>query len=694
MVSSRLSFRGFKPALPPAIRQDRETAALAKGAGASAAERAGRRRADVPLRCGVAWGRLVLARRDADEMEKPHSSTSWSLALIALGVVFGDIGTSPLYALRECLAHSGYVAGRDGVERVYGPISLMFWSLTIMVAFKYLTVLSRATAQGEGGMFALLSLLRDPAKAGRRGTGPLVLVVLFGAALLYGDGMITPAISVLSAVEGLKQIREGLPQSVVVAISVGILVSLFLVQRHGTARIGVAFGPIMVAWFAALAALGLYRFFEHPEVAVSLSPHWGIAYLAHHGSHGIVIMGMVLLAVTGCEALYADIGHFGPKALQRAWFSLVYPALVLNYLGQGALVIHDPAALEHPFFHLAPESLLIPLVVLATAATIIASQAMITGVFSLTQQAVQLGYLPRLKIVHTNPDIRGQIYMPQVNFLLLVACVALVAGFGSSSALASAYGLSVSMEMLLTSVLFFFVARRVWSWPLWKALLPALVFLAIESGYVAGSLAKFLQGAWFPVVVAIGIWIVMKTWTDGRGILFQAMQKGRLPVKHLVDDIRAERVVRVPGTAVFMSATAEGLPLALLHHLKHNKALHRQVVLLTVVFESVPRVAKERRDEVSEYHEEFYRVLLRYGFAEAPDVFKDLCAALARRTKVKPAGITFYQSREVLLTTGPGRMAGWRKKLFVILSRLSRPATGYFDLPPRQVIELGFQLEL
>jgi KUP system potassium uptake protein len=628
-------------------------------------------------------------------MEKPHSNSHWPLALMALGVVFGDIGTSPLYALRECLAHSGYRAGIDGVDMVYGPISLMFWSLTIMVSFKYLTILSHATAQGEGGMFALLSLLRAPDKNGRtRKTSLIVLVVLFGAALLYGDGMITPAISVLSAVEGLKQIQEGLSQNIVIGVSIGILVSLFLVQRHGTARIGVAFGPIMIVWFITLAALGVYRFLEHPEVIVSLSPHWGISYLLHHGSHGIVIMGMVLLAVTGCEALYADIGHFGSKPLQRAWFPLVYPALALNYLGQGSLVIHDPEAIEHPFFHLVPSPLLIPIVILATAATIIASQAMITGVFSLTQQAVQLGYLPRLKIIHTNPDIRGQIYMPQVNFLLMISCVALVIGFQTSSNLASAYGLSVSLEMFLTSVLFFFVARHHWAWALWKAGLPVALFLCIEFGYVAGSLVKFFQGAWFPLAVAALIWIVMKTWTDGRAILFQAMQRGRLPVKHLIDDIKADRVIRVPGTAVFMSATADGLPLALLHHLKHNKALHQQVVLLTVVFENAPRVPAERRSEIEEFHDEFYRVLLRYGFAESPNVFKDLCKALAGKGKIRPAGITFYQSREVLLTTGPGKMSAWRKKLFVTLSRLSRPATGYFDLPPRQVIELGIQLEV
>lgn len=515
-------------------------------------------------------------------MAEHKNSNSWTLALVALGVVFGDIGTSPLYALRECLAHAGYRPGEHGTDMVYGPISLMFWSLTIMVSFKYLSILSHATAQGEGGMFALLSLLRSKKKAlTPKSSAFVVLVVLFGAALLYGDGMITPAISVLSAVEGLRQLNTGLSQTVVVYIAVVIIFGLFLVQRHGTAKIGVAFGPIMILWFAALGGLGFYRFLEHPEVITALSPHWGFYYLTHHGREGIVIMGMVLLAVTGCEALYADIGHFGAKPLKRAWFILVYPALILNYLGQGSVVINDPAGVDHPFFKLVPQALLIPMIVLATAATIIASQAMITGVYSLTQQAVQLGYLPRLKIVHTNPDVRGQIYMPQVNFLLMVACIALVFGFQTSSALASAYGLSVSMEMLLTSILFYFVARRVWMWALWKALLPVILFVSIELCYVAGSLVKFVDGAWFPVAVAIAIWVLMKTWTDGRTVLYEAMQRGRLPVQYLVDEIKRERIIRVPGTAVFMSASADGLPMALLHHLKHNKALHQQVVLLT-----------------------------------------------------------------------------------------------------------------
>lgn len=626
-------------------------------------------------------------------MSEHKPSNNWSLALLALGVVFGDIGTSPLYALRECLAHAGYDPAQ-GLEMIYGPISLMFWSLTLMVAVKYLGILSHATAQGEGGVFALFSLLRSKTDAlSTKKMGVVTLVVLVGAALLYGDGMITPAISVLSAVEGLKEINPDFSKWVV-PIAVAILFALFWVQKNGTARIGVAFGPIMVLWFLALSGLGLYRFLEHPEVIYALSPHWGINYLIHHGLHGIVIMGMVLLAVTGCEALYADIGHFGRKPLQRGWFLMVWPALTLNYLGQGALVVSDPTAVENPFFRLVPQALLVPMIILATAATIIASQAMITGVFSLTQQAVQLGYLPRLRIVHTNPDVRGQIYMPQVNFLLMICCIALVIGFKTSSALASAYGLSVSLEMLLTSFLFYLVARRIWGWAFWKAALPVVVFSIIELGYVAGSLVKFLQGGWFPLAVAAGIWIMMKTWMDGRSVLYQAMQRGRLPVKHLVEELENNRIIRVPGTGVFMSASADGLPLALLHHLKHNKALHQQVVLLTVKFEDVPHIRAEARHEFEEYSPSFYRVVLRYGFTESPQVFDDLCEALRGKTKLKRNGITFYQSREILLINGPGKIAPWRKRLFVTLSRLSRPATGYFELPPRQVCELGIQLEV
>lgn len=629
-------------------------------------------------------------------MSDSKSSNNWPLALCALGVVFGDIGTSPLYALRECLHHAPYTVGDD--LAVLGPISLMFWSLIIMVSFKYLMVLSHATNQGEGGMFALLSLLRAAKDSfSPKVTSGFVLVALMGACLLYGDGMITPAISVLSAVEGLTQIDSHL-QPYVVPIACGILLALFVVQSYGTEKIGVAFGPIMVLWFFVLGGLGLLHIGDHPQILQALSPHHGIDYLLHHGQGAILVMGMVLLAVTGCEAMYADIGHFGRPPLVKSWFILVMPALVLNYMGQGAMILANPelstAPGFHTFFALVPKSMLVPTIILATMSTIIASQAMITGVYSLTQQAVQLGYLPRLKIIHTSPDVRGQIYMPQVNLLLMVSCIALVIGFGSSSNLAAAYGLSVSMEMLLTSVLFYFVARKNWKWPLWKALLPVLLFMIIEIGYVTGSLVKFFDGAWFPLAIALAMWIVMKTWTDGRGILRDAMMRGRLPVSYLIDELKNNRIIRVPGTAVFMSASAEGLPLCLLHHLKHNKALHKNVVLLTVKFDDQPKVSSDQRMEVDELHTEFYRVTLRYGFAETPEVFDDLVRALNTKGTIKPATISFYQSRELLHTTGPGKIARWRKKLFVLLSRLARPATGYFELPPRQVIELGIQLEL
>lgn len=611
--------------------------------------------------------------------------------MFALGVVYGDIGTSPLYAFRECLHHAPLKGDDLGV---LGPISLIFWSLSLMAMVKYLLTLTHATSQGEGGMFALLSLLRSQRDAfSPKVLFAAMLMALFGASLLYGDGMITPAISVLSAIEGLTLLNPKLGEYVG-PISIGILIGLFAVQRQGTAKIGVSFGPVMILWFLFLAALGLLHVGDSPRIVWALSPHYGVEYLVQHGPHGIVIMGMVLLAVTGCEALYADIGHFGRPPLIRSWFWVAYPALTLNYLGQGALVLSHPEFSNEPFYSMVPAGLLAPAIILATAATIIASQAMITGVFSLTQQAVQLGFLPRLKIVHTSKDVRGQIYMPQVNYLLLVACIALILTFKTSSNLANAYGLSVCLGMLLTTCLFFGVAWKVWHWPLWKALVPSLIFAVVELSYVLGSLSKFMDGAWFTLIVAVAVWVVMKTWIDGREILRDAMMRGRLPVSHLIEELKKDRVIRVPGTAVFMSASAEGLPLSLLHHLKHNKALHKNVVLLSVKFEEEAKIEASQRTEVEELYENFFRVVLHYGFSEAPQVFDDLVRALCDTSSIKPAGITFYQSRELLHTTGPGKIARWRKNLFVLLSRIARPATGYFELPPRQVIELGIQLEL
>ena len=626
-----------------------------------------------------------------------QKSSSWTLALLALGVVYGDIGTSPLYALKETVSHGRFEA--DNALTVYGPVSLMFWSLTIIVTIKYLLLLSKADNQGEGGVFALYALLRQQ-QAGltKRAIGLLSVIALVGAALLYGDGIITPAISVLSAVEGLYVIKPDLAGWIVPVCASALLLGLFMVQRHGTVRIGRSFGPVMLIWFTVLAVLGLVNLVQHPGILKALLPHHGWMYLYYEKGEALHIMGTVLLCVTGCEALYADIGHFGRKAMNRSWIYAAYPALTLNYLGQGALLLNHPELVSqpkfNPFFQMAPEWSQIPLVILATAATIIASQAMITGVFSLTQQAVQLGFMPRLKIVHTSADMRGQIYMPQINFMLCVACLSLVLVFQESGKLAAAYGLSVSSDMLLSSILLFLVMTRVWKVPTWMAAIPVAIFLSMEIGYWLGSVAKLFHGAWIPLVITAVLWTIMKTWRDGRGILVKRVTRTLIPMTHLVDEVKKNKILRVPGIGVFLSSSADGLPLVLLHHLKHNKVLHQTAVILTVRFEEEPYVAAKDRTQIVELHETFFRIILRYGFAEAPEVMRDLNAALRSRGVTKLADISYYQSRELLLTDGKSRMASWRKKLFVFLSRIARPATGYFQLPSRQVIELGIQLEL
>ncbi|WP_240914791.1 KUP/HAK/KT family potassium transporter [Roseimicrobium sp. ORNL1] len=624
-------------------------------------------------------------------------SSSWTLALLALGVVYGDIGTSPLYALKETVSHGRFEA--DKVLTVYGPVSLMFWSLTIIVTIKYLLLLSRADNQGEGGVFALYALLRQQAAGlSKRAIGVLSIIALVGAALLYGDGIITPAISVLAAVEGLYVINPDLPHYIVPVCAAVLLLGLFLVQRHGTVRIGASFGPVMLIWFFVLAVLGLTNLVKRPDILAALLPHHGWIYLIYERSEALHIMGTVLLCVTGCEALYADIGHFSRTAMQRSWVFVAYPALILNYLGQGALILNNPTMVDqpkfNPFFQMAPVWSQWPLVILATAATIIASQAMITGVFSLTQQAVQLGFLPRLKIVHTSTDTRGQIFMPQVNMLLCVACLALVLVFQESGSIAGAYGLSVSSDMLLSSILLFMVMTRVWKTPTWMAAIPVGIFLSMEIGYWLGSLTKIRHGAWIPLVITAILWTLMKTWRDGRAILVKRVTRQLIPVTHLVEEVKKNKILRVPGIGVFLSSSSDGLPLVLLHHLKHNKVLHQNAVILTVRFEEEPYVKNADRIQIVELHETFSRIILRYGFAEQPEVMRDLTAALKKQGITKLGDISYYQSRELLLTDGKGRMATWRKKLFVFLSRIARPATGYFQLPSRQVIELGIQLEL
>lgn len=614
----------------------------------------------------------------------------WAGALASTGVVFGDIGTSPLYTIRECFGlHHMPVTPAN----VLGVLSLIFWSLTIIVAVKYMLLLSQAENQGEGGVFALSSLLAAIRERLWPGLYLMVgLIAMAGAALLYGDGMITPAISVLAAVEGLK-LASPVFGPFIVPLAVAILVGLFFIQHHGTARIGIIFGPIMVSWFVTLAVLGWIQVVQEPGVFRAINPWYALEFLLTHGRISLTVLGAVLLCVTGGEALYADIGHFGRRPLQMAWFSLVYPALIMNYLGQGALILRDPTAVEHPFYRMVPAFALVPMVILATTATVIASQAMITGVFSLTQQAVQLGVLPRLRVLHTSERIRGQIYMPTVNMLLMLACIALVIGFGSSSRLASAYGLSVTFGMVITTLLLSLVMFSLWKWrPVWVAGLTAL-FLLFELPFALSCLLKMRDGAWIPLVTTFLLLAVMLTWRKGRELLGKRIQENLLPLDLLLKELAGGRILRVPGTGVFMSSISQQVPPVLVHHLKHNKALHQRVILLTVQFAPEPRVFAPERATREELADGFYRVVLRYGFAEEPQVMQDLCAALDI-PEGQRMGMSFYQSRELLRITKKPGMAVWRKKLFNLIARTTRPAAGYFDLPPGQVIELGVQIEL
>jgi len=632
-----------------------------------------------------------------------NKASSWTLALLALGVVYGDIGTSPIYALRECVR--GRLILTDDLT-ILGPVSLMLWSLTIIVTIKYLLLLTRADNQGEGGVFALYSLLRRK-EAGLSSTGIAILTIIaiLGASLLYGDGIITPAISVLSAVEGVRVVQPDLPEWVPPVGAAVILFGLFMVQRHGTERIGRGFGPIMLLWFAVLAGAGAVHLVRDPIILKAFSPHYGWWYLWEERWQSMQIMGAVMLAVTGGEALFADIGHFGRLAMKRSWFCVAYPALALNYLGQGAMLLklmhgsHADAesvstVVEQPFFHMIPSAVLLPVVILAMLATVIASQAMITGVFSLTQQAVQLGFMPRLKIVHTSPDMRGQVFLPQINFMLMIACLSLVAGFRKSESLAHAYGLSVALDMIISTSLLFVISLKLWHWKTWQSLAVCGLFVSIEGAYVLGGLSKFVEGAWFTLLVSALAQLIMKTWRDGRALLMKRVLRNLAPASIIVDEIKKDKILRVRGIGVFLSSSSEGLPLVLLHHLKHNKVLHETAVVLTVKFEEVPYVPMAERVDIVDLHGGFFRIILHYGFAESPDVRRDLCSALSSRGINRQNDISYYQSRELLLTDGPGKMARWRKNLFVTLSRIARPATGYFHLPPRQVIELGIQLEL
>jgi KUP system potassium uptake protein len=616
-----------------------------------------------------------------------------ALALGALGVVYGDIGTSPLYALRECFH------GAHGIEvtrgNVLGVLSLILWSLILLVSIKYLGLVVRADNKGEGGILALLTLAfpqQDPHARGRL-FQTMVLLGVFGTALLYGDGVITPAISVLSAVEGLN-VATQVFEPYITPITVAILIGLFSVQGFGTRRVGNIFGRITLVWFVALALLGVKGIVSAPGVLAALNPVYGLRFFVENGWNGFVVLGAVFLAVTGAEALYADLGHFGKQAIRRAWFWIVLPALVLNYFGQGGLLLRNPAAAENPFYLLAPAWTLYPLVVLATCATVIASQALISGAFSLTMHAVQLGYFPRLAIKHTSSLERGQIYIPKVNWFLMLACIGLVVGFGSSTNLAAAYGIAVTMTMLITTILFFFVARRLWHWRLLTAALVCVPFFAIELAFFTANALKIAHGGWFPLAMGAVIFVLLTTWKTGRRLLAQKLQRSTLPLSLFMKDVAANPPRRVHGTAIYLAARAGTVPIALLHNIKHNKVLHDQVIFLTVVSHDQPRVEEERRVEVEHLQQGFDRIVGHYGFMEEPDVPGLLEKCKAKGLNLNPQQCSYFLSRETLIPASERGMALWRDWLFVMMSRNATSAASFFRLPPNQVVELGMQLEI
>jgi KUP system potassium uptake protein len=613
------------------------------------------------------------------------------MSLGALGIVYGDIGTSPLYALRECFH------GAHGVPpthaNVLGVLSLVFWALIIVVTLKYHVYVLRMDNRGEGGILALMGLVHT--ETGKQ-TGFRRLIMplgLFGASLLYGDGIITPAISVLGAVEGLEVATPTFTKFVV-PITIVILVGLFLFQRHGTGRIGSVFGPIMLLWFGSLAVLGISGILRDPSVLTAVNPAHAIRFFARNGFHGFLVLGSVFLVATGGEALYADMGHFGERPIQVDWFGLVGPSLLLNYFGQGALLVHNPGATSNPFYRLAPGWALYPLLILATAATVIASQAVISGAFSLTRQAIQLGYLPRMRIDHTSAREIGQIYVPGVNWALMLACIALVVGFGSSSNLASAYGVAVTTTMVITTILAYVAAREVLGWNLAAALAVTVGFLFADLAFFGANMVKVAHGGWFPLAVAIGVFTVMTTWRRGRRILNDRIREEAMADGDFVTSILRHPPPRVSGTAVFMDRTVDGIPLALLHNLKHNKVLHEKVVLLTIVTEEIPYVPDEQQVQAREVGNGLYRVVARQGFMESVDVPELVSQIELPGVSFDADHTTFFLGRETLLATERPGMAIWRERLFAWMTRNAQGAALFFRLPPNRVVELGAQIEL
>jgi len=614
-----------------------------------------------------------------------------ALTLGALGVVYGDIGTSPLYTLRECLTQAGGFGLTS--DNILGILSLIFWALVIVVTVKYVIFVMRADNQGEGSILALTALALRGMRPGHRRTAAVMAMGIVGAALFYGDCLITPAISVLSAVEGLK-IATPVFDEYVIPITVAILVLLFVVQSHGTERVGTLFGPVMAAWFVIIALLGAVEIARFPEVLRALGPQHAVRMLFEHGWKGFLLLGAVVLAITGGEALYADMGHFGRRPIRLAWFALVLPSLLLCYFGQGALLLHEPAAIENPFFHLAPDWASLPLVLLATMATVIASQAVISGAYSMTQQAIHLRYLPRMEVRHTSAHEKGQIYLPQINWLLLVGVVSLVVSFRSSSNLAAAYGIAVTGTIVATTVLAYKVARRLGHWSLVQAGLALVIFMTVDLAFFASNLPKFTEGGWFPLMVGLVVFILMVTWRQGREVIRRRLAEDALPMDALLDRLKSGSIQRTPGTAVFLTGNPRGLPPALLHSLKHYKVLHQRIVLVTVEVADVPHVPDDRRLELKPYSAGFYRLILHYGFMDKPDLPDTLEGSRIPGLPFDPMETSYFVSRETLIRSSQAGLPRWQEPIFIFLSRLSTSASEFFCIPPNRVVELGMQLEI
>lgn len=619
-----------------------------------------------------------------------HPGRTGVLALGALGVVFGDIGTSPLYAFREAFEGHGHELAVVEAN-VLGILSLVFWSLVVVISIKYLAFVMRASSDGEGGILTLTALVTPSGGRRRRRKGGLVLVGLFGTALLYGDGMITPAISVLSAVEGTTIAAPSL-ESWVLPIAVAILVGVFAVQRRGTHAVGRIFGPVMVVWFTVLTVLGLRQIALEPRVLGALNPVHAVSFFADNGFTGVLVLGSVFLVVTGGEALYADMGHFGRRPIALGWFAFALPGLLVNYLGQGALLLREPEAIDNPFYRMAPEWAVTPLLVLATMATVIASQALISGAFSLTMQAVQLGYAPRMRIVHTSSDAHGQIYVPAVNWALMVACIGLVLAFGSSTSLAAAYGIAVTLTMTITTILFAAVARTSWEWPVGRVALVCGAFLVVDVAFLAGNIPKIPAGGWFPLVAGAVIYLLLTTWQTGRRLVAEQLSMRRTPLVKFVDEIDELAPVRVPGVAVYLFSLTGMTPPSLVANVRYNHVLHSQVVVASIVTRDVPRVAPEDRITVRTLGPGVHRVEVRYGFMDEPD----LPAALAQCPAFDAVGdeVTYFLGREIVVPTDTPGMARWRERLFGVMSRNASGAAGYFRLPADRIFEVGTRVEI